>query len=140
MISDDENELISLFEILGPIARVNYEEICQLIIKRVECIISGQVKTVNSKNNNSNLEELYLKIALNFYLIGAFINTRPPLYNYDECDKVDGGNYFSYEDLICLVLRMSNNMKGGNSNEMVDSALIYFFQAFRKSYIGIIYL
>ncbi|KAJ3206288.1 hypothetical protein HK099_000576 [Clydaea vesicula] len=126
---EEESDLISTMELLASVSRAKYQETC------------GFVKTIfNNLASQLNLiiwnQTVGAKFTVLVYIIGAFVSARPPASNSDDNDNLDG-------EIVCSVLQLMNvneNLVAQHGDACKDAkldlALIYFFQMFRKSYIG----
>ncbi|CAG8775266.1 5450_t:CDS:2, partial [Acaulospora morrowiae] len=83
-----------------------------------------------------NLEVIEIKFAWLVYMIGGLVGGRQTYFSTEEDDVIDG-------EIACKVINIMNENKSwsdprgsANGSEKLELAFIYFFQQFRKSYIG----
>ncbi|KAI9139742.1 armadillo-type protein [Paraphysoderma sedebokerense] len=121
-----------LLSSLNPIASM-YQNIIQMITSDVNVGIS---RLQNDSNLKLQLRVLEDKLTWGVYFVGSFIGARVPYTTPDTDDTLDG-------DLTCKVLHLlrlhehfTNTIPEQYRSERLDLSFIFFFQMFRKSYIG----
>ena len=126
---EDESEFVNILELLAGIARLSYNVSCTFIIRLFDTFASEYKNTLPNRR-------IELKFSLCVYIIGAFIWARPPISNSDDDEILDG-------EMSCKVIQLmgvNQNIVARNplqyGNERLDLSLLYFFQMFRKSYVG----
>ncbi|KAL7747065.1 hypothetical protein RI367_007561 [Sorochytrium milnesiophthora] len=123
---DEEETLTTALELLAPIARRSYPE-CAEYIASLARQLNKPIETSNSRANEM-AQSVYT--AWIVYIIATFVGGRVPYQSPESNDTIDG-------ELSCIVLQLLSLTQGPQtSSEPLDSAFLYFFQQFRKSYIA----
>ncbi|KAI9208668.1 exportin-7 [Polychytrium aggregatum] len=137
-VFDADGSLLNTLESLAVIVRLKYDSI-SAYIKSVFDSLAGQYEDILKRPAEASAPARLLieaKFTWCVYLIGASVGERTPYQTTDEQDVIDG-------DLTSKVLQLLNVnhtfiMQNGQSyaNEKLIIAFLFFFQQFRKSYIG----
>ncbi|GFQ72460.1 exportin-7 [Trichonephila clavata] len=115
------------------IGRCEYEKTCALLVQLFDQTAQRYQELVNivpSPQVDIAVQEGQLTWLV--YIIAAAIGGRVSFNTADEYDAMDG-------ELICRVLQLMNltdNRISQNGCEKLELAMIYFFQQFRKIYVG----
>nr|CAG8525535.1 5131_t:CDS:10 [Entrophospora candida] len=123
---ENEEALMNDLEMFAVIARCKYTD------SKTAITISG----ISANNLMQELDVIETKFAWLVYMIGGLIGGRQTYSSTEDQDIIDG-------ELTCKVLQlMSANQSwnaprgSGNGCEKLELSFVYFFQQFRKSYIG----
>ncbi|CAJ0768992.1 1055_t:CDS:10 [Entrophospora sp. SA101] len=123
---ENEEALMNDLEMFAIIARCKYTD------SKTAITISG----ISANNLMQELDVIETKFAWLVYMIGGLIGGRQTYSSTEDQDIIDG-------ELTCKVLQlMSANQSwnaprgSGNGCEKLELSFVYFFQQFRKSYIG----
>ncbi|KAI8069371.1 armadillo-type protein [Gongronella butleri] len=140
---DDEEALVESLIMLGKIARLQYENSSSVLlsvfdpiaVEYQELVAQMRLGAVTEQLKNA-LDVIETKFAWLTYFASVFVGSRPAYATSDEVDAVDG-------EVTAKVLQLMEANQSllrvqGSSllNAKLDSAFIYFFQQFRKAYIG----
>ncbi|CAG8596932.1 14518_t:CDS:10, partial [Funneliformis caledonium] len=140
---ENEDALVDDLEMFSNIARYKYDE-SQTSIDNLFQPIFNQYKELFTQVNagivNSSYTQFFDTIETKFawlmYMIGGMIGGRQTYISSEEQDLIDG-------ELTCQILQLMNMNEqwnaprtSGSGYEKFELALVYFFQQFRKSYIG----
>ncbi|CAI2183999.1 8336_t:CDS:10 [Funneliformis geosporum] len=140
---ENEDALMDDLEMFSNIARNKYDE-SQKSINDVFQPIFNQYKELYTQVNvgivNSSYTQFFDTIETKFawlmYMIGGMIGGRQTYISTEDQDLIDG-------ELTCQILQLMNMNEqwnaprtSGSGYEKFELALVYFFQQFRKSYIG----
>ncbi|GFW59350.1 exportin-7 [Trichonephila clavipes] len=115
------------------IGRCEYEKTCALLVQLFDQTAQRYQELVNivpSPQVDIAVQEGQLTWLV--YIIAAAIGGRVSFNTADEYDAMDG-------ELICRVLQLMNltdNRISQNGCEKLELSMIYFFQQFRKIYVG----
>ncbi|CAG8605282.1 4488_t:CDS:10 [Ambispora leptoticha] len=140
---ENEDALVTDLEMFAHIARCKYDESAGIIISIFDPIAREYQELIQQASSGlinhsltSAMEVIETKFAWLVYIIGAVIGGRQTYISTEDQDILDG-------NLSCKVLQLMNvnqsysSPQGGNCGfEKLELAFIYFFQQFRKSYIG----
>ncbi|CAG8489054.1 27229_t:CDS:10 [Gigaspora margarita] len=139
---ENEDALINDLEMFANIARCKYDE-ANTAITNAFNPVAQQFQALLQQANTSVVHD-YLKIldvietkfAWLVYMIGGLIGGRQTYVSTEDQDLIDG-------ELTCKVVNLLTAVKSWNGPrgndtgyEKLELAFIYFFQQFRKSYIG----
>ncbi|KAK4509022.1 uncharacterized protein ATC70_007371 [Mucor velutinosus] len=140
---DDEDALLESLNMLGQIARCKYEKSCAALVEVFdpvtahyeELITQASMGSISGENLKEAIDVFEAKFAWLVYIIGVFVGNRPAYLSSDENDEADG------QLTTKVVQLMEVNQNLGQSDpaflsEKLDSALVFFFLQFRKSYVG----
>ncbi|GBC18414.2 uncharacterized protein OCT59_006460 [Rhizophagus irregularis] len=140
---ENEDALIDDLEMFANIARYKYDE-SQKSINNVFQPIFNQYKELYTQMNAGIVDDSYTqffdtietKFAWLMYMIGGMVGGRQTYISTEDQDLIDG-------ELTCQILQLMDMNEqwnaprtSGSGYEKFELALIYFFQQFRKSYIG----
>ncbi|RUS20332.1 Exportin-7-B [Endogone sp. FLAS-F59071] len=140
---ENEEALLESLEMLANVARCKYDDSVACVISIFDPIAvqyQELVARATSTGLDANLKNSFQiseqKFAWLVYIIGAFIGGRTAYMSSDDVDNLDG-------DLTAKVLHLMNinqvylSQRGpSGGSEKLESAFLFFFQQFRKSYIG----
>ncbi|RIB12729.1 armadillo-type protein [Gigaspora rosea] len=136
---ENEDALINDLEMFANIARCKYDE-ANVAITNAFNPVAQQFQALLQQVNTSVVHD-YLKIldvietkfAWLVYMIGGLIGGRQTYVSTEDQDLIDG-------ELTCKVVNLLTAVKSWNGPVFIlylnQLAFIYFFQQFRKSYIG----
>ncbi|CAG8462154.1 14273_t:CDS:10 [Cetraspora pellucida] len=139
---ENEDALINDLEMFANIARCKYDEANIAIVNSFNPIaqqfqaLLQQVNTGVVHDYLTILDVIETKFAWLVYMIGGLIGGRQTYVSTEDQDLIDG-------ELTCKVVNLLTAIKSWNGPrgndtgyEKLELAFIYFFQQFRKSYIG----
>ncbi|CAG8441662.1 1197_t:CDS:10 [Scutellospora calospora] len=139
---ENEDALIGDLEMFANIARCKYDEANVAIINSFNPIaqqfqaLLQQVNTGVIHDYLTILDVIETKFAWLVYMIGGLIGGRQTYVSTEDQDLIDG-------ELTCKVVNLLTAIKSWNGPrgndtgyEKLELAFLYFFQQFRKSYIG----
>ncbi|KAG1506840.1 hypothetical protein G6F53_009394 [Rhizopus delemar] len=140
---EDEDHLIETLGMLGLIARCRYVQSCAALIEMFDPVVAeyqvfisqASMAGVVNENVKEAIDVYETKFAWFIYFMAVFVGNRPAYLSSDECDAADG-------ELITKAIQlMETNQTLAQENpaflnKKMDSALIYLFSQYRKSYIG----
>ncbi|CAO3610792.1 unnamed protein product [Mucor hiemalis] len=140
---DNEEELIESLNMLGQIARCKYEKSCTALVEMFDPITDHYSEFINQasmgaitgdsvKEGNDIFEA---KFAWMIYIMAVFVGNRPAYLSSDENDELDGQLITKVIQLMEVNQSLCQNDRSFMS-EKIDSAIVYFFSQFRKSYVG----
>ena len=131
-IEEDEIELVSILESLAIVARQEYVIASKSIVAIFDSLASHYAE--ESARVASSHTDLGAKFTFLVYVIGAFLSSRT--INSDEQDVIDGELIGKVLSLMLANQSLVDRGGGQYKSLRLDVALIYFFQMFRRSYIG----
>ncbi|RUS35341.1 hypothetical protein BC938DRAFT_471836 [Jimgerdemannia flammicorona] len=140
---DNEDALLESLEMLANVARCKYDDSAACVISIFDPIAVQYRELITRATNgglDANLKKLMAvteqKLAWLVYIIGAFIGGRTAYLSSDDLDGLDG-------ELTAKALHLMNvnqvwlSQRGPSGGcEKLESAFLFFFQQFRKSYVG----
>jgi exportin-7 len=140
---DDEDALIESLNMLGQIARCKYEKSCASLfevfdpvtVHYEELIAQASMGTISGENLKEAIDMFEAKFAWLVYIMGVFVGNRPAYLSSDENDEADG----QLTTKVIQLMELNQNLGQSNPaflSEKFDSALVFFFSQFRKSYVG----
>ncbi|KAI7869031.1 armadillo-type protein [Spinellus fusiger] len=140
---ENEETLVETLGMLGQIARCKYEESSATIVTLFDPIalqyqelIAQASSGMNSEQFKDALEVVETKFAWLVYVISAFVGGRPSYLSSDELDAIDGELTVKVLQLMDVNQALQNQHGASILNQKLDTAFIYFFQQFKKAYIG----
>jgi len=132
-VFDDRDFVEQQLEQVATIGRCEYKSTCQLLVLLYDENTSLLEQLMNKQDSNQQLQIAFNKLTWVVYLIGSMIGGRVSFAATDEHDEMDG-------ELIVRVIRLMNVvnecLSGGKGVKSLDLAIIYFFEQFRKIYVG----
>ncbi|CAG8777695.1 34263_t:CDS:2, partial [Racocetra persica] len=139
---ENEDALINDLEMFANIARCKYDEANIAIVNSFNPIAQQFQVLLQQANTGvvhdylTILDAIETKFAWLVYMIGGLIGGRQTYVSTEDQDLIDG-------ELTCKVVNLLTAIKSWNGPrgndtgyEKLELAFIYFFQQFRKSYIG----
>ncbi|KAI9028957.1 armadillo-type protein [Phycomyces nitens] len=140
---ENEEALVETLGMLGQIARCKYEESSAALVAvfdpialQYQELISQASSGMNAEEFKEALEVIETKFAWLVYVISAFVGGRPSYLSSDDLDAIDGELTVKVLQLMEVNQILQNQHGTAVLNQKLDTAFVYFFQQFRKSYIG----
>ncbi|KAI8388848.1 armadillo-type protein [Radiomyces spectabilis] len=141
---ENEDALIESMMMLGQIARCNYQDSSQTLIAILEPVAIQYQEVINRANSSlisdeelrSTVEILETQFTWLVYAIATFMGNRPAFLSADDLDAIDGELATKVLQLMDVYQALQNRPNLDFLNAKLDIAFIYFFEQFRKSYIG----
>jgi len=119
---------------VSTIARCGYPVTCQLLGQSYDENIEVLRNLLSKDPSNIHQQQVvYGKLTWVVYLIGAVIGGRVSFAATDEHDIMDGALVIRVLQLMELT---DNRLSNGNGVASIESSILYFFEQFRKVYIG----
>ncbi|ORX56804.1 hypothetical protein DM01DRAFT_1334363 [Hesseltinella vesiculosa] len=139
---EDEEALVESLMMLGKIARCQYQNSSAALVSVFDPIAVEYQKCVAQLGSTVNdqfkeaLDIIETKFAWLTYFASVFLGSRPAYMSSDEFDAIDG----EITTKVLQLMEANQNLQSQHGslllNAKLDSAFIYFFQQFRKAYIG----
>ncbi|OZJ04255.1 hypothetical protein BZG36_02466 [Bifiguratus adelaidae] len=140
---ENEDALVESLDMLTNVARCQYDESSRTIISLFDplaVLYTDLTQRVGSTGlDDAAKQQLAIiehKFAWLVYIIGSFVGGRTAYLSSEDLDSVDG-------DLTAKALQLMNanevfTSRNGTQwgSEKLDSAFLYLFQQFKKSYVG----
>ncbi|KAI8099750.1 armadillo-type protein [Halteromyces radiatus] len=139
---EDESNLVETLFMLGKIARCQYQESSSTLVSVFDPIAMeyqewmNQAGLISTEEFKETLDLIETKFAWLVYFAAVFIGNRPAFLSSDDSDDIDGKITTKVLQLMQANQTLQNQHGTTFLNSKLDSAFIYFFQQFRKSYIG----
>ncbi|OAD70386.1 hypothetical protein PHYBLDRAFT_188120 [Phycomyces blakesleeanus NRRL 1555(-)] len=140
---ENEDALVETLGMLGQIARCKYEESSAALVAvfdpialQYQELISQASSGMSGEEFKEALEVIETKFAWLVYVISAFVGGRPAYLSSDDLDAIDGELTVKVLQLMEVNQILQNQHGAAVLNQKLDTAFVYFFQQFRKSYIG----
>ncbi|KAG0169013.1 Exportin 7 [Apophysomyces sp. BC1034] len=140
---ESEETLAETLNMLGQIARCKYQESSACLVTVFDPIAVQYQELIAQAGSNITTGEfkeafdvIETKFAWLVYIIALFVGNRPAYLSSDELDAIDGELTTKVLQLMDVNQALQAQHGSGVLNQKLDSAFIYFFQQFRKSYIG----
>jgi len=132
-VFEDLNFIQQQLEQISTIARCEYPASCQLLVLTFDESINNLRGLLQKDSTKQQLQLIFGKLTWIVYLIGAVIGGRVSFAATEDHDAMDG-------ELVIRVLQLMNvtdeRLSSGKGESSIDLALLYFFEQFRKIYIG----
>ncbi|KAI8330307.1 armadillo-type protein [Chlamydoabsidia padenii] len=139
---ENEESLMDTLLMLGKIARCKYQESTTILLSVFDPIAMEYQEWMNQAGMTStetfkeNLDVIEAKFAWLVYFAAAFIGNRPGYSSSDSADDIDGQITTKVLQVMQVNQALQDQQGTTFLNPKLDSAFIYFFQQFRKSFIG----
>ncbi|ORZ07865.1 armadillo-type protein [Absidia repens] len=139
---ENEESLVDTLSMLGKIARCQYQDSSAILVSVFDPIAMeyqewmSQAGMISMEAFKETLDVIEAKFAWLVYFAAVFIGNRPSFLNSDDNDDVDGKITTKVLQLMEVNQALQNQHGTTFLNPKLDSAFIYFFQQFRKSFIG----
>lgn len=136
---DDEARLSEQLETIPILCRFKYTEIAQHMIPQLDQVLGQYIEVIEGADGDeSQFHVLEGQLAWLVYISGGIIGGRSASSSGEAADLMDG-------ELIWRVLRLmeaSDQRLGKQSDDLtwkehLDTAILGFFSAFRRVYIGV---
>lgn len=121
----DSGMLTQQLEQLATIGRCEYTRTAQLLSSLMDEACKAYVA--------NNTDTVRRQLAWLIYMIGAVIGGRVSFSSTDAHDDLDGELTVK---VLQLVSEVDNRLAVGQRSEHVDKAILFFFEQFRKMYVG----
>ncbi|KAL3895977.1 MAG: hypothetical protein SGCHY_004365 [Lobulomycetales sp.] len=124
---------------IASISRLAYVSTCSLVGQVFDSLATGyQERAVaggKTAESDPVVRSLLDRFSVLVYIIGALIGSRPAVSSSEESDAADGELVEKVLQLIYANQALSQRGKQ-YADERLDTAFVYFFHQFRKSYVG----
>ncbi|KAF7729675.1 hypothetical protein EC973_004048 [Apophysomyces ossiformis] len=142
---DNEDTLIETLNMLGHIARRQYEQSTSTFVGIFDPIALQYQELITQASSSAALstddfkdalEIIETKFAWLVYIAGSFIGNRTAFLTSDSPEEID--SLLTTKVLQLMDVQQLLQAQHGSTflNQKLDQAFIFFFQQFRKSYMG----